>query len=401
MSGHRMVADFEPQRAMWLGWDPAFERLILDLAAVLKPHVALVFLVRDDEMRAAAMSALTRRGLAAAQLRFVVEPLAPFFVRDALVFTSDAAGNNGVVDFRWSQYGYPSWCARRHAGRRAQVAACAARVDPVPDRLERALADQLQLPLWHSALGLEGGGLEHNGQGLVIANYELLASRNPGRRREWMEAELLRLPGSKRVVWLEQGLAEDPLHRASISADYVGWGTGGHTDEFVRFADPRTVLLAWPDGTGAARHRVSGITRRRMERNLVRLQAVRLTDGSRLRIIKVPMPSPVERAVFLSAAADTAWSDQWTAEDFPVADRRRQGQRVMQIAIASWLNFVVANGVVVLPDYLAHGTPPDRQAQVKHLFESVFPGREVRFVDALDANWVGGGLHCATLSQGA
>ena len=34
------------------------------------------------------------------------------------------------------------------------------------------------------------------------------------------------------------------------------------------------------------------------------------------------------------------------------------GQSLWQVATASYLNFVVANGIVVLPDYVPHGTPP-------------------------------------------
>ena len=201
------------------------------------------------------------------------------------------------------------------------------------------------------------------------------------------------------MIWLHAGLAQDPLHRATITGRHVAWGTGGHTDEFVRFVDPRTVLLAWPDAAEAARHPVARLNLQRMQRNHDIL--VRSTDlqGRPLRVLKLPLPRTIERRVFLSAAADAALSREWTAESFPAHERRRQGDWVMQVASSSYLNFVLANGLVLLPDYRAHGTPQALQDRVQRVIESALPGRELRFIDAMAANWVGGGAHCATLSE--
>jgi agmatine deiminase len=128
---------------------------------------------------------------------------------------------------------------------------------------------------------------------------------------------------------------------------------------------------------------------------------VRSTDlqGRPLRVLKLALPRVVERPVFLSAAADTTLSREWTAASFAPRERRRQGDRVMQVASSSYLNFVLANGLVLLPDYRAHGTPAALQNGVLRVIETVFPGREVRFIDAMTANWVGGGAHCATLGE--
>ena len=103
--------------------------------------------------------------------------------------------------------------------------------------------------------------------------------------------------------------------------------------------------------------------------------------------------------MFLSASADHAESKEWTAEFFPPRERRREGDPVIQVASASYLNFVVANGVVVLPSYLAHGTARATQERVRRLFAEIFAGRQIEFVDAISANWVGGGPHCATLNE--
>jgi agmatine deiminase len=129
------------------------------------------------------------------------------------------------------------------------------------------------------------------------------------------------------------------------------------------------------------------------------LEAATDLRGRRLRVIKVPMPRIVQRRVVLEDDADPQRSEAWRPDWFPAREGRRAGQALWQVASASYLNFVVANGVVVLPDYRPHGTPQALQARVGRLFQDAFPGRRVAFADALSANWVGGGLHCATLNQ--
>lgn len=395
----RLSADFEPQAAVWLGYDAGHEAFTRDLATALQPYVPLKVLVRDAADEARARALLAGGTVDLARLQFVHDPQALFFVRDAAVFGRDDEGRLVVVDFRWSYYGWTSWCRQRHAGHRAAAARCAEPDHSASDTSDRRLAHALGAPVFRSPLAMEGGGVEVNGQGLLIANRPLWASRNPGLSPAQIEAELLRLPGIRKVLWLEAGLAQDPLHRATITGQHVAWGTGGHTDEFVRFADARTVLLAWPDEAEAAVHPVTQLNLQRMRRNLQLLQQASDVAGRPLRVLKLPLPRVVQRRVFLSAAADGSQPHEWNADMFPAHEGRRQGGWVWQVASASSLNFVVANGVVVAPDYRHHGTPDRQHDSMLRVLRQAFPGRELRTVDALGANWVGGGAHCATLNE--
>jgi agmatine deiminase len=397
----RIAADFEPAAAIWLGYDPGHEAMTTALAAALQPHVPLKLLLRDAELQAQALQALAGAGVDTTHVPVWLDPQAPYFLRDAAVFARDDAGRLAMVDLKWSHYGWRHWCGLRHGGDRRALAECTVVDDEPSDGVDRRLASALGLPLFSSPLAMEGGGIEVNGRGLLIANEALWLSRHPGRSRAEIEVQILRLPGVRRVIWLPAGLAHDPLHRGTIVGRHVGWGTGGHTDQFVRFADERTVLLAWPDAAEAARHPVARLNLQRMQRNLAVL--ARSTDlrGRPLRVLKLPLPQVVERRIELSADADSAHSAQWSADSFAPRERRRQGDGVMQVASASYANFVVANDLVLLPDYLPHGTPPALQASVRRVVAEAFAGRAVRFVDAMALNWVGGGPHCATLNEPA
>jgi len=399
--GARLSADFDPVAAVWLGWDAGHEALTLALANALWRHVPIRMLVRDRETEFRARALLSQSGLAAENLSFVHDSEALFFTRDVAVFGMDAGGRSFLADFRWTHYGWSEWCRRTHGASRTQPEFCRRPDDPQADELDRRLADALGLPSFQSGLAMEGGGIEVNGRGLLIANEALWHARNPELGREALQRAMLRLPGIRKVLWLPYGLAHDPLHRATITGNHVGWGTGGHTDEFVRFADARTVLLAWPDPAELRTDPVARLNLKRMQANYAVLAASSTVEGERLRVVRVPLPRTVQRTVTLSAGADTAYSEQWTAQSFPARERRREGQKVQQVATTSYLNHVVANGLVLLPDYLPHGTPPQRQAQVRDIYQAAFPGREIRFLDAISLNWVGGGLHCATLSEPA
>ncbi len=401
-SGFRIAAEFEPLRAAWIGYDAGHADFTAALVAALLPQVKLKLMVNSDEGIARARAGLRQRGVNADNIQFIVEPLAIFYLRDAAVFAVGPGGQLGVVDFKWSAYGLPGWCWRRHADNLWRASECATGTDTRRDALDRQLADAAGAQVLESSLAVEGGGIEVNGRGTIIANEALLTQRNPGRSRDELERELLQLPGLRKVLWLPHGLAQDPQLRATIVGKHVAWGTGGHTDEFVRFADARTVLLAWPDDAEVASgHPVARLNRERMQRNHEVLASATDQDGQRLRVVKLPLPRVIERRVVLSAKADGAVSGDWSAEYFPASENRREGDALMQVASASYLNFVIANGVVLVPDYLKHGTPRTVQDQVRRLLEDVFPGRRILFIDAIGLNWVGGGPHCTTLAEPA
>lgn len=411
-TGWRIPGGFESGTRIWLGFGGGHEALTLMLIRTLQSaQVPVGIWVANAQGQAVALESLRDAGIVPGSLRWAQTPGVFFFLRDATVLAQGPTGEVGAVNFRWSHYGTAGWCARRHAGDARAVASCTPKFDALREGLDAAMGRELRRPSSHaggaaragrtfdSDIALEGGALESNGEGTLIANEAFLRQRNPGRSRAQLENSLRRLPGVRHVVWVAEGLAEDPQMRASITAQHVGWGTGGHTDEFVRFADARTVLLAWPQDEDAQQHPVARLTHQRMEKNLALLQASRNAKGERLKLIKIPMPRPIQREVVLRDDADTNWSDQWRTADFPPGEGRKAGDVLLQMAVASYLNFVIAPGLVLLPDYLPHGTPPERQARVEKLFADAFPGKRVVFIDAIGLNWYGGGLHCATLNE--
>jgi agmatine deiminase len=82
----------------------------------------------------------------------------------------------------------------------------------------------------HTDLVVEGGGIEVDGGGTAIVTESCVLNdnRNPGRAKPDVEAELDRLLGITKVIWLP-GIAGRDI-------------TDGHTDFYARFASPGVVV---------------------------------------------------------------------------------------------------------------------------------------------------------------
>ena len=70
----------------------------------------------------------------------------------------------------------------------------------------------------------------------------------------------------------------------------------------------------------------------------------------------------------------------------------------------SYLNFVIANDVVITARYWREGLPESvrqRDAQARAALEAAFPGRRIVQIDAMAILHDGAGLHCYTRNQPA
>jgi agmatine deiminase len=194
---------------------------------------------------------------------------------------------------------------------------------------------------------LEGGSIDTNGQGILLTTEECLLSevqaRNPGLSREQMQQVFHDFLGIDQVLWLDRGIAGDDTH--------------GHVDDITRFVGPETILTAVePDATDPNHEPLA--------ENLARLRAARTLEGKQFNVVEMPMPRPV---VF-------------------------RGQRLP----ASYANFYIANGLVLVPTF---HDPNDRIAL--NIIAELFPEREVIGIHAVDLVWGLGTLHCMTQQQPA
>jgi agmatine deiminase len=396
--GLRQPGEFEPQAAVWLSADPDDPAsMIITARLIAALTVPIKLIARDEDSISRIREQLSASGVGTDRLTFLVDPLSTFFMRDAAVFLVDDQGGMQVLDLKWSLYGLPGWCRRMYPNDPKLQAQCEASLDPAQDGSEASIARMLGAGVVSSPLCLENAAFEVNGRGVVVLSETLAQERNPGLGRAEMERLLLEIPGTKKVIWLSDGLAQDPLERSTITGSFAAMGAGGHTDEFVRFADASTVLLAWVDDDEVDAHPLNRINRERMERNFEILSRSTDQDGRPFRIVKIPLPRVISREMVLAPRTDS--SSAWNELDFQRSEGRKAGDVIQQVASASYLNLLIANDVVIVPSYVEDGTPADAQERVRRSLEDVFPGRTIRFLNSTVWNWNGGGPHCATLSE--
>lgn len=395
----RQPAEFEPQAAVWMSAEPdnpEFMRITAEMASALQSHVTVKMLLPDSETLSKTQEALRQSGVRIDAIELSVDPLATFFMRDGTVYLVDGHGDLAVLDFKWSMYGLPGWCQRLYPTDPDRAARCSGYVDVEQDGLDRWLAGASDAAVFSSPLFLENAAIEVNGKGVLLISEPLALERNLGLGRDDLERALVEIPGVSKVIWLGDGLAQDPLAMSTIEGAYVGLGSGGHTDEFVRFADPSTVLLAWVDDERVAEHPLNRINRERMQKNYDILASSTDQNGEPFQILRIPMPAVIERPVILGSKEDE--TSFWNEGNFPEREGREAGDELIQVAAASYLNFVIANDLVLVPSFTEDGTPGAVQEQVRTALESAFPGRAIQFIHATPLTWNGGGPHCATLS---
>jgi len=406
-SAFTMPAEYEEQAAVWLGWSErlAYERPFLNLAKALsqKVPVKIISLSKAAEHRLRAK--LAQREVDTQDFHFYTMPDNRLWMRDhGAAFLRDAFGRKKVADFGWTLYGYKDFCEVEYAG--------------LPDSIEyhyqKALGKTGQIDSLMGAVGglpsvktdvnMEGGSIEVNGKGTLILCEAVTMQRNPDLSKEYIESEFKRVLGVSNIIWMKEGLVEDPLQYSRIFDDFYGYGTYGHTDEFVRFVNDSTLLLAWVPKAERKRNKFDRENYRRMSENLKILEQATDQDGKPFTIIKVPLPDPLYLSTSVAAdRSEVDWRDRSTWKATPSMFRKDQrlpvGAQLNWVAASSYLNYLVTNNAVILPTYVPEGSSEAKEAAVKAIFERVFPNRELIFLEVMELNYFGGGIHCITQQE--
>lgn len=336
--GYAMPPEWAPHRATWIAWPhetrdwpgkfAAIPWVYAEIVRLLAPGERVCILVRDGALRRRAVSVLRKAGVDLSRVDFFRIPTDRSWTRDSgPIFVRDASGNR--IATRWR---FNGWAKYPNHRRDREVASRVARAAGVPEYRVRVGGRDVVL---------EGGAIDVDGAGTLLATEECLLSgvqaRNPGMGRREIERLLGEVLGIRRVVWLGRGIAGDDTH--------------GHVDDVARFVAPGRVLLAEEKDPGDPHYRV-------LEENRERLKE------AGLEVVRIPLPGPV---VF-------------------------EGRRLP----ASYANFYVANGLVLVPTF---NDPRDRQAL--GILAEVFPDREVVGVYCGDFIWGLGAIHCATQQEPA
>ena len=214
------------------------------------------------------------------------------------------------------------------------------------DQVAAQIAAASGAPLAANGFILEGGALDHDGLGTVLTTRQCLL--NPNRNAGWTEEAaadaLADALGARKVLWLGEGLRNDH--------------TDGHVDNLARFVAPGVVAcpIAW--GKADPNATIYDATARALSQ---------MTDarGGQLQVMRIPSPG---------------WID---GEGGP--------------APASHMNFIIANGAVIVPLYESDKAG----AFAVDAVQSLFPERKAIGLPSNAILTGGGSFHCITQQEPA
>ncbi len=190
---------------------------------------------------------------------------------------------------------------------------------------------------------LEGGSIDTDGAGTLLATSECLCSlnRNEYLTREEIEERLKNAFGLERILWVEHG---------GISGD----DTDSHIDILARFCSPDTIAYTACDNPADENY---GPLKAMEEQ----LKSFRTLNGEAYRLIPLPLPEPLY------------------LDDYRLP--------------ASYANFLIVNGAVLMP---GAGSELDKKAAGQ--LQKAFPDRKIEIIDCRALLSGHGGLHCITMN---
>jgi agmatine deiminase len=245
----------------------------------------------------------------------------------------------------------------------------------------------------------EGGNIEANGKGTLIVCESTVKHRNPDLTKDYIESEFKRVLGVTKVIWLKQGLADDPngFYRR-ITGNYVGAGVQ-HSDEFVRFSNANTILLAWVDESEKDLNSINKMNYNILNESFELLKNATDQDGKPFTIIKVPLPDLITKQITATKDYSEEFSFDLPSKSFYISEAPKVGDTLLRVPASSYLSYLVTNGLVLVSSYVAEGTSKEKEDRVRKIFETEFPNRKIVFINAMPQNWDSGGIHCSTQQQ--
>ncbi|MER7766831.1 agmatine deiminase family protein [Kitasatospora sp. NPDC096140] len=339
----RMPAETDPHTRTFMAWPeptsawgaqlPAVQRDIANLAKEISRWEPVVMVINPESVAAATPLCDTGATPSSRGITFLPISNDDLWIRDFGPTFLVGPGAIAGLDTNFNGWGKTGTGYEQAFANDAKAAAAL---------LDRYRIDRVRAPFTG-----EGGSLETDGQGTLLATVSSLVNpnRNPGLSQSDVEQRLKSSLGVEKVIWLA-GLAGQDI-------------TDSHIDCVARFSAPGRVILDRP-GPGSTPMWVTVYNQAKQV-----LQSATDAQGRPLTIIELPGPDHEKI--------------QGTGSAF----------------LASYTNHYTANGAVLMPRF--GDAAADEAARA--ILAAEYPGRVVVPVNINAIAAGGGGIHCATQSQ--
>jgi len=335
---YTMPEETEEHEGTWLQWPHQYtygivfrndlDQTWVDMTSALVTSENVHIIAYNQVEQNRIIGLLNNAGVPLSNIDFFIHENDDVWVRDnGPVFVYDNNNELAMLDF-----GFNGW------GNDTPYSKC--------DVIPTGLSPEIGVPVVDvSALVLEGGAIEHDGNGTMMATRSSVthSSRNPGLTEAQIENYLTTNMGITHFIWL------DGVYGTDI--------TDMHIDGLMKYANDSTILtmnntdlLYW------------GLTQPDID---VLYNATDINDAP-YNFVTIPL----------------------TQNDVTTAYGNNLGYK------GSYANYYIANTVVLVPNY---GDPNDGIAN--SIIQSVYPNRMVIGIDVRNLYENGGMVHCVTQQQ--
>ena len=357
--GFRMPGEFEPQQHIFMVWPerpdnwrqgakPA-QRAYSEVAKAIAKHTPVTVLVNNSQYA-------NCRARLPEHIRVVEMSSDDAWVRDSgPTFVVNDKGEIRGVDWIFNAWGglvdglYFPW---------ANDDAVAQKIcDLVGVDSYRTDADSCPAGL---DFILEGGSIHVDGEGTLITTEMCLLNPDAGRNvpnldKDQIEMMLKEYLNLEKIIWIKDGI--DPYE------------TNGHIDDVACYIRPGEVACIWTDDPNHPFYEPAQAAYKTLSE---------ATDakGRKLKVWKMCM---TKEPCYLK--------DAWSIDTATGAIPREEGE----ISIASYMNFLITNDAIILPQY-----GDENDALAVQQAQEMFPGYTIEPVMTTEVAYGGGNIHCIT-----
>lgn len=341
-SQYRIPPEWHTHSATWLQWPhdstyyigyrDFFEPAWIDMTLALDGSEQVFIIAYDSLELEHITSILADAGADMDSLQFFVFPNNDYWVRDnGPIFVLDSLGQTAITDWNFDGWGDD-----------APYTLC----DVIPASIGGAIG----IPVIDlSAYTLEGGAVEHDGNGTFIGTISSILGdgRNPGLTTDDMEEVMQEYLGFEQFIWLEGA---------------YGGGfdiTDSHIDGFLRFRDEHTIVTM---NTADLNYWFVNAADRDLIFNALN------TDGEAYDYVYLPL----------------------TDKNVKTTEGMNTGSK------GSYVNYYEGNQVVLVPVYA-----DDNDSLALSIMQDLYPDKEVIGIDCRNMFYWGGMVHCVTQQQPA
>ena len=347
--GFRMPAEWEKQQSVWIiwpynknDWPGLFKfipKTVSEIVSVISKTQTVNLIVKIKKDIKLIKKKLKKNNYTKTNVKFHVIPTDRIWIRDSGPIFLKNIKNKKKILLNFKFNGWSKYKNYKKDDKINNVISSITRIKKIDPKVK--------INNITKRIVLEGGSIDVNGKGSILLTKECLLSkiqeRNPGIKKKEYEDLLRKYLNVSNFIWLKKGIIGDDTH--------------GHVDDISRFISKNTILTAIEINKKNPNYKI-------LNDNLKILKNSKNERGKKFKIIKVPMPKPI----YINKS----------------------------IVPASYMNFFIANKIVLLPIY-----NDKNDLKVISIFKRNFKNRKIITINCEKLIWGFGAIHCMTQQEPA